>query len=111
AGAVVIHGGEDSDVITINGNITATGYIEIHGHGGADRIVVNGHLNAPEIRFYADDGDDYIVLNANNAAGYQLSGHVQVFAGAGADRVIVNRLNSRTASLDIDGGGGTDDVT
>ena len=111
-GTVSISGGADGDLIIINGNITATSWIEIHGNGGADDILINGTLSAPEIRLYGDSGTDYIVINANNSLGFAINGHVQVFGGDGEDLVVVNRLNTRphSTTLDIDGGGATDDV-
>jgi Ca2+-binding RTX toxin-like protein len=70
-------------------------------------IDVQGSILAPEIVISGNAEDDWIQIQPASAAD-TIIGHTTVTGGTGDDRLTVSGLNSRTATLDLDGGQGTD---
>ncbi|RLB30663.1 MAG: hypothetical protein DRH20_16440, partial [Deltaproteobacteria bacterium] len=70
-------------------------------------ITIHGSVNAPEIEIYGEADQDEVLIDV----GYPqdaFTGHARVFGDAEEDLITVNRLHTRSASLDLDGEGGTD---
>ena len=76
-GELTINAGFENDVITINGNVTSSlnGSNEINCNEGDDNLILNGHINAGALKIDGGEGNDTLVLTADNtdnfAADYQ----------------------------------------
>ena len=76
-GELTIEAGYENDVIAINGNVTSSlnGSNEINCYDGDDILILNGHINASALKIDGGEGNDTLVLTADNtdnfAANYQ----------------------------------------
>ena len=76
-GELTIDAGYANDVVTINGNVTSSlnGSNEINCNEGDDNLILNGHINAGALKIDGGEGNDTLVLTADNtdnfAANYQ----------------------------------------
>ncbi len=89
-----------------DGNDPPVGQANVDPGKGAV-ITILGTVNAPEITIKGEYDPDTIYIDMS-AGGSALVGHTTVLGGGGNDIIHVVSLNSRTATLDIDGQEGPD---
>ena len=69
--------GKGNDIISIKGNVSVKddGRNELSGGAGDDTVILNGHIDAGALAISGDEGNDTLVLTADNvdnfAANYQ----------------------------------------
>ena len=98
---------ESGSAITAeNGAVTLQGDDASMDADGTD-IDVQGSILASEIVISGNAEDDWIHIQPASASDTNI-GHTTVTGGLGDDRLMVSGLNSRTTTLDLDGGQGTD---
>ncbi|MFZ7126533.1 MAG: hypothetical protein ACOWWM_10325, partial [Desulfobacterales bacterium] len=108
ANDLIIQGAGDKDYIYNYGTIKLGNTVYIYGEETEDEIILTNTLWAKEIVIDGKGGDDIIIIDIQPPE--SLVGHVKIYGRGGEDLIIINKLQSRTDPVDIDGGEGRDQV-
>ena len=67
--------GKGNDIISIKGNVSVKddGRNELSGGAGDDTFILNGHIDAGALAISGDEGNDTLVLTANNNNNFEVN--------------------------------------
>ncbi len=67
--------GKGNDIISIKGNVSVNddGRNELSGGAGDDTFILNGHIDAGALAISGDEGNDTLVLTANNNNNFEVN--------------------------------------